>query len=385
MVADAVSGVGGVGVGGVFLPRLVEGAEVGFDVGAAGLEEGAEDFAGALAGGVDGDYGVDGGEAFGPGSAEELHEDGFGLVVEGVGGEDGVGLAGGDEGVEEVVADGSGGFFDRLAGSGGPLGDVGLVDVERDVEFGAEGFDEVAVGSGFFGGADAVVDVGGGEAYAEGLAWGGVGGVEGQEEGYGVGSAGDGYADAVAGFDVGAVEGEGGRGHQVHANCCRASSYTDGMFETRLATAEDAELIVEQRRRMFVEMGLPDDARMRAMMENFVPWVRAKLKDGSYLGWLTSADERVIAGGGMLLMDFPPHWRDARPMRAYLLNFYVDPEFRGRGLAQGLLKAAVEEARRREIKVVSLHASKFGKPLYERSGFEISNEMVLWDTESFVS
>lgn len=37
-----------------------------------------------------------------------------------------------------------------------------------------------------------------------------VGGLEGEEEGYGVGSAGDGYADAVAGFDVSAVEGEGG-------------------------------------------------------------------------------------------------------------------------------------------------------------------------------
>jgi GNAT superfamily N-acetyltransferase len=157
------------------------------------------------------------------------------------------------------------------------------------------------------------------------------------------------------------------------------------MFEMKMAMAEDAELIAVQRCRMFAEMGWPNDERMQAMAENFVPWVRAKLNDGSYLGWLVSSDGRVVGGGGMLLMDFPPHWRDARPMRAYLLNFYVEPEFRGRGLAQGLLKAAVEEAKRREIKVVSLHASKFGKPLYERSGFEVSNEMVLWDTESFVS
>jgi len=27
--------------------------------------------------------------------------------------------------------------------------------------------------------------------------------------------------------------------------------------------------------------------------------------------------------------------------------------------------------------VVSLHASKFGKPLYERNGFAMSNEMLL--------
>ena len=144
MVADAVAGVGGVGVGGVFLPGLVGAAEVGFDVGAAGLEEGAEDFSGALVGMVDGDDGVDGAEAFGPGSAEELHEDGFGLVVEGVGGEDGVGVAGGDEGVEEVVADGAGGFFDGFAGVWATrCGDVGVVDVEGDVEAGAEGLDEV--------------------------------------------------------------------------------------------------------------------------------------------------------------------------------------------------------------------------------------------------
>ena len=65
------------------------------------------------------DDGVDGAEAFGPGSAEEFHEDGFGLVVEGVGGEDGVGVAGGEEGGEEVVADGAGGFFDGFAGCGG--------------------------------------------------------------------------------------------------------------------------------------------------------------------------------------------------------------------------------------------------------------------------
>ncbi len=43
LVADFVAGVGGVGVGGVGAPGLVELGEVGFDVGAAGVEEGAED------------------------------------------------------------------------------------------------------------------------------------------------------------------------------------------------------------------------------------------------------------------------------------------------------------------------------------------------------
>lgn len=149
------------------------------------------------------------------------------------------------------------------------------------------------------------------------------------------------------------------------------------MFETRLATVADAELIAEQRCRMFIDGGQGDEAVTKAVFAKFVPWVRQKLEDGSYVGWLVSNDGVVMAGAGMLLMDFPPHWMDPEPVRAYLLNFYVDPEFRGQGLAYRLLKTAVEEAQRRGIKVVSLHASKFGKPLYERNGFEPTSEMML--------
>jgi ribosomal protein S18 acetylase RimI-like enzyme len=154
--------------------------------------------------------------------------------------------------------------------------------------------------------------------------------------------------------------------------------YTDLMLETRLAVAADAELIGEQRYRMFVDSGQADEARMKTVIANFVPWVRTRLIDGRYVGWLTEKDGRVVAGAGMLLMDFPPHWMDPEPVRAYLLNVYVAPEFRGRGLARELLEMAVNDARRRGIKVVSLHASKFGRPLYERNGFEPTNEMMLW-------
>jgi GNAT superfamily N-acetyltransferase len=149
------------------------------------------------------------------------------------------------------------------------------------------------------------------------------------------------------------------------------------MFETRAATVADAEQITIQRKSMFVEMGRPDDESMQAMIRVFVPWVRERLADGRYLGWLVSDGEDVVAGGGMLLMDFAPHWRDPQPLRAYLLNFYVSPEARGKGIAYGLLKTAVAEARLRQIKVVTLHASRFGRPLYERNGFEASNEMML--------
>jgi GNAT superfamily N-acetyltransferase len=149
------------------------------------------------------------------------------------------------------------------------------------------------------------------------------------------------------------------------------------MASTRHAVPADAETIGGQRVQMFADAGLSDPESMQPMLASFVPWVRAKLEDGSYAGWLTEEDGRTVGGAGMWVMEFPPHWMDPEPRRAYLLNFYVAPEMRGRGLATELLALAVAEAKARGIKVVTLHASKFGKPIYERNGFVTTTEMML--------
>jgi GNAT superfamily N-acetyltransferase len=149
------------------------------------------------------------------------------------------------------------------------------------------------------------------------------------------------------------------------------------MATTRRATAADAEVIGEQRVRMFEEAGLSTKAHMGQMLVNFVPWVRARLQDDSYAGWLVEQDGRLVGGAGLWVMPWPPHFMDAEPHRAYLLNFYVAPEMRRRGLASELLALAVAEAKTRGIKVVTLHASKYGKPVYEQNGFAVSSEMML--------
>jgi GNAT superfamily N-acetyltransferase len=149
------------------------------------------------------------------------------------------------------------------------------------------------------------------------------------------------------------------------------------MAETRRATVADAEAIARQRLRMFADAGMAEEAAMGPMTTNFADWVRPRLADGSYVGWLVEEGEQLIAGAGLWVIEWPPHFMDAKPQRAYLLNFYVAPEMRRRGLAHELLALAVAEAKERGIKVVTLHASQFGKPVYEQAGFTMSNEMML--------
>lgn len=148
----------------------------------------------------------------------------------------------------------------------------------------------------------------------------------------------------------------------------------------RQATVADAALITQHRHRMFADNHFASEARLLEMDRHFEPWVRAKLVDRSYVGLLLAEDERpehVLAGGGLYLMDFPPHWLHDEPVRAYLLNFYTAPEARGRGYANHLLQASVTAARERGAEVVTLHASPQGRPIYEKFGFADNYELIL--------
>lgn len=152
--------------------------------------------------------------------------------------------------------------------------------------------------------------------------------------------------------------------------------YTFPMLETRMATAGDAEVITYQRRQMFVDAGRTDFEVLDEMSLHFKPWVERMIGEGKYFGWLAFEGERVAAGVGMLLLDWPPHFLDpASEQRAYLLNVYVEPDFRRRKLASHLTELALAEAHRLEIKVVSLHATDAGRKVYEQLGFQDTNEM----------
>ena len=128
---------------------------------------------------------------------------------------------------------------------------------------------------------------------------------------------------------------------------------------------------------MFADAVLPVPTTLAAMQERFEPWVRVRLAEGNYRGWIAEKDGTPVAGAGLWIMEFPPHFLDVEAARGYLLNFYVEPKYRGAGLARRLLRLCIEEGRRLGLRVMTLHASKFGRPLYEQYGFRGNNEMIL--------
>jgi ribosomal protein S18 acetylase RimI-like enzyme len=62
---------------------------------------------------------------------------------------------------------------------------------------------------------------------------------------------------------------------------------------------------------------------------------------------------------------------------AIILNVYVDPAWRRRGVGEALMRSVLSALAERNISRIVLHASDDGRRLYQRLGFVPTNEMRL--------
>jgi GNAT superfamily N-acetyltransferase len=145
----------------------------------------------------------------------------------------------------------------------------------------------------------------------------------------------------------------------------------------RNGTVGDVPEILRQRRGMYEDMGYGDPAALDAMVRSCEAYVSKALADGSVRSWLACVDEHIVGGGAVLISPWPGHPYDLECRRATILNLYVYPEFRRKGIARKLMRTMLRWCEREKFAGVWLHASDDGRHLYEALGFEPSNEMRL--------
>lgn len=140
-------------------------------------------------------------------------------------------------------------------------------------------------------------------------------------------------------------------------------------YTLRPATPADAPTIAVQRERMFSDMGHdpdPDPAAQRALS---AAWLARAIPAGEYLGWVVEAQGALVAGVGVMFQPRMPTVADQSAQRAYVMNMYVAPDHRRRGLAEALMRAVLDACRQRGLPNLTLHAAPMGRALYERLGF----------------
>jgi GNAT superfamily N-acetyltransferase len=147
-------------------------------------------------------------------------------------------------------------------------------------------------------------------------------------------------------------------------------------YSIRKATVDDISIIVHHRKAMFTDRGLYDRALIEAMEPPFRVWAAESFRSGQYHGWLAvNTDGQVVGGAGLLLYDWIPSPLAPQPPRGYILNVYTEPGYRQRGIARRLVEEILEFCRAQELKIILLHASDQGRPIYEALGFAQTNEM----------
>jgi ribosomal protein S18 acetylase RimI-like enzyme len=146
-------------------------------------------------------------------------------------------------------------------------------------------------------------------------------------------------------------------------------------MDIRTLHADDLDLICRHREAMFRDAGKGDDV-LPPMTEHFRVWLRPRLFDGSYFGFVMADGDVSIASIGLMLIDWPPHpLHPLQDKRGYVLNVFVEPEYRHRGLARELMRLADAEFASRGVGYAVLHATEKGRPLYQALGWSGTAEM----------
>jgi len=152
-------------------------------------------------------------------------------------------------------------------------------------------------------------------------------------------------------------------------------------FRIRAAEPRDVAALVDLRVALFRELKVGPTAEreseFRLVCDRAFTDVLAR---GRGLAWLAESAAGEPIGSNVLLL-FPriPSPNCLIAEEGYVLSVYTRPEWRGRGVATGLIRESIEEARRRGLARIRLHATEDGRRVYEAAGFKFrTDEMELW-------
>jgi GNAT superfamily N-acetyltransferase len=147
-------------------------------------------------------------------------------------------------------------------------------------------------------------------------------------------------------------------------------------YQIRVATVADIPSVIAHREQMFRDMGIP--AQFEVMAAAAAAWLKTAIPSQVYRGWVAVTDAGdVVAGGGLIVIPWPPGPMTMDPRCGFVYNVYTDPAHRKQGLARRLMEAMHDWCRGEGIERVVLNASIFGQPLYEQLGYVVANEPMM--------
>lgn len=159
-------------------------------------------------------------------------------------------------------------------------------------------------------------------------------------------------------------------------------------FTVRRAELTDIQTLIDLRLAYLREIeNMPADEMDATLTAATRRYFMRKMPTGEYIGWVAFARPaavaesrgalraKVIGTAGLFIYDRPPTspggGREGR-----LINVYTVESWRGRGVANALIEACVETARRNGVHRILVDDSPAGRALYEKAGFTNVNSVM---------
>ncbi len=141
-------------------------------------------------------------------------------------------------------------------------------------------------------------------------------------------------------------------------------------IEYRQATPDMIDLLVSTRIEVLRAANLLDEhVDMSEVAAQSEAYYRQALSDGSHTGILAFDGDVFVGAGGVSYYRVMPTFHNPAGRCAYIMNMYVRPAYRRRGIATSMLDLLVADARRHGAGRIGLEATEMGRPLYEKYGF----------------
>lgn len=148
------------------------------------------------------------------------------------------------------------------------------------------------------------------------------------------------------------------------------------MVEIRMATAADAAMLAGLRYDFRAGNVAADEDR-EAFLARCEEWMRPRLGEGGlWRCWIAEQEGMTVGNIWLNLIEKIPNPAPETECHAYITNFYVLEEMRGHGVGSRLLETALEWCGEHRVHAAILWPSDRSRPLYERNGFAVRDDLL---------
>lgn len=147
-------------------------------------------------------------------------------------------------------------------------------------------------------------------------------------------------------------------------------------MEIRTATTDDARTLACLRYD-FRTRNVPGDEDWDDFIARCEIWMRGRLAEGGlWRCWIAEDGDKTVGNLWLNLIEKIPNPAPETEHHAYITNFYVLEDVRGKGVGSRLLEAALGWCREQRVHAAILWPSERSRPLYERNGFAVRDDLL---------